>query len=75
MEKEIASPLHNPSHFPSPPQRSFKLLLHIQNTDKNYTYGLTDVSKVALDDILGRKLEDARLSGTRKRAPKKSKKP
>ncbi len=31
-----------------------------------------DLAKVALDDILGRKLEDARLSDTRKRAPKKS---
>jgi hypothetical protein len=33
-----------------------------------------DLAKVGLDDVLGRKLEDARLSETRKRAPKKSKK-
>lgn len=33
-----------------------------------------DVAGVGLDDTLGRKLEDARLSETRKRAPKKSKK-
>lgn len=31
-----------------------------------------DLQKVGLDDILGRKLEDARLSETRRRAPKKS---
>lgn len=31
-----------------------------------------DLARVALDDLLGRKLEDARLSETRKRAPKKS---
>lgn len=34
-----------------------------------------DMAKVGLDDLLGRKLEDARLSETRKRAPKKSRKP
>lgn len=31
-----------------------------------------DLPKVGLDDTLGRKLEDARLTETRKRAPKKS---
>ena len=35
----------------------------------------SDLAKVALDDTLGRKLEDARLSETRKRAPKKISKP
>lgn len=30
-----------------------------------------DLSKVGVDDILGRKLEDARLTETRRRAPKK----
>jgi len=30
-----------------------------------------DLSKVAADDVLGRKLEDARLSETRRRAPKR----
>ena len=34
----------------------------------------SDLAKVALDDTLGRKLEDARLSETRKRAPKKTSK-
>lgn len=34
-----------------------------------------DMAKVALDDLLGRKLEDARLSETRKRAPRKSRTP
>ena len=33
-----------------------------------------DRATVGRDDTLGRKLEDARLSETRKRAPKKSKK-
>jgi transcriptional regulator with XRE-family HTH domain len=31
-----------------------------------------DLAKVGLDDVLGRKLEDVRLSETRRRAPKKS---
>lgn len=31
----------------------------------------SDLVKVAADDVLGRKLEDARLTETRKRAPKK----
>ncbi len=31
-----------------------------------------DLSKVAGDDVLGRKLEDARLTETRRRAPKKN---
>jgi hypothetical protein len=31
-----------------------------------------DLPKVGLDDTLGRKLEDIRLTETRKRAPKKS---
>jgi transcriptional regulator with XRE-family HTH domain len=30
-----------------------------------------DLSKVGIDDVLGRKLEDARLTETRRRAPKK----
>jgi transcriptional regulator with XRE-family HTH domain len=30
-----------------------------------------DLAKVAADDVLGRKLEDARLTETRRRAPKK----
>ena len=30
-----------------------------------------DLSEVAADDVLGRKLEDARLTKTRRRAPKK----
>jgi transcriptional regulator with XRE-family HTH domain len=33
-----------------------------------------DVSKMAGDDLLGRKLEDARLTETRRRAPKKKSK-
>lgn len=32
----------------------------------------TDLARVAADDALGRKLEDARLTETRQRAPKKS---
>lgn len=32
-----------------------------------------DISKVAIDDVLGRKLEDARLTDTRQRAPKRRK--
>ncbi len=32
----------------------------------------SDLLKVGLDDMLGRKLEDIRLTETRKRAPKKS---
>jgi transcriptional regulator with XRE-family HTH domain len=32
-----------------------------------------DLSELAADDILGRKLEDARLTETRRRAPKKKK--
>ncbi len=32
-----------------------------------------NLSQVAADDILGRKLEDARLTETRRRAPKKKK--
>lgn len=35
----------------------------------------SDLSKVGLDDVLGRKLEDARLTETRQRAPKKKRKP
>lgn len=31
----------------------------------------SDLSRVATDDVLGRKLEDARLSQTRRRAPKR----
>ena len=34
-----------------------------------------DLSKIASDDALGRKLEDARLTETRQRAPKKKAKP
>jgi hypothetical protein len=30
-----------------------------------------NLSQVAADDVLGRKLEDARLTETRRRAPKK----
>jgi transcriptional regulator with XRE-family HTH domain len=30
-----------------------------------------DLSRVCIDDVLGRKLEDARLTETRRRAPKK----
>ncbi len=33
-----------------------------------------DVSAVGIDDVLGRKLEDARLTETRRRAPKKKRK-
>lgn len=33
-----------------------------------------DLSKVGIDDVLGRKLEDARLTETRRRAPKKKSK-
>lgn len=32
-----------------------------------------DLSRIATDDVLGRKLEDARLTETRRRAPKKTK--
>lgn len=32
-----------------------------------------DISNVAIDDVLGRKLEDARLTETRQRAPKRRK--
>jgi transcriptional regulator with XRE-family HTH domain len=35
----------------------------------------TDLSRVATDDVLGRKLEDARLSQTRRRAPKRKSQP
>jgi len=31
----------------------------------------SDLARVAADDVLGRKLEDARLTETRRRAPKK----
>ena len=34
-----------------------------------------DLTKIATDDILGRKLEDARLTETRRRAPKRKPKP
>ncbi len=34
-----------------------------------------DISAVGSDDVLGRKLEDARLTETRRRAPKKKLKP
>ena len=30
-----------------------------------------DISQIAVDDVLGRKLEDARLTQTRRRAPKR----
>ena len=32
-----------------------------------------DIARLATDDVLGRKLEDARLTETRRRAPKKTK--
>jgi transcriptional regulator with XRE-family HTH domain len=32
----------------------------------------TDITRLAADDTLGRKLEDARLTATRQRAPKKA---
>ena len=35
----------------------------------------SDLSRVATDDVLGRKLEDARLSQTRRRAPKRKSHP
>jgi transcriptional regulator with XRE-family HTH domain len=35
----------------------------------------SDLSQVATDDVLGRKLEDARLSQTRRRAPKRKSQP
>lgn len=35
----------------------------------------SDLSRVATDDVLGRKLEDARLSQTRRRAPKRKSQP
>lgn len=35
----------------------------------------SDLSRVATDDVLGRKLEDARIAQTRKRAPKRKSKP
>jgi transcriptional regulator with XRE-family HTH domain len=35
----------------------------------------SDISRVATDDVLGRKLEDARLSQTRRRAPKRKSQP
>jgi transcriptional regulator with XRE-family HTH domain len=35
----------------------------------------TDLSRIAADDVLGRKLEDARLTETRRRAPKRKPKP
>lgn len=31
----------------------------------------SDISRIAADDLLGRKLEDARLTETRRRAPKR----
>ncbi len=34
-----------------------------------------DITRLASDDVLGRKLEDARLTETRKRAPKSPKSP
>lgn len=34
-----------------------------------------DLSRLAADDVLGRKLEDARLAETRRRAPKRKSKP
>ena len=35
----------------------------------------SDIARLATDDILGRKLEDARLAETRRRAPKRKTKP
>jgi len=35
----------------------------------------SDFSRLASDDVLGRKLEDARLTETRRRAPKRKSKP
>ena len=35
----------------------------------------SDLDRLAADDVLGRKLEDARLSETRRRAPKRKSKP
>lgn len=35
----------------------------------------SDLASVAADDLLGRKLEDARLTETRRRAPKRTPKP
>lgn len=35
----------------------------------------SDLARLASDDMLGRKLEDARLSETRRRAPKRRSKP
>lgn len=35
----------------------------------------SDLSRVATDDVLGRKLEDARLSQTRRRSPKRKSQP
>ena len=34
----------------------------------------SDLARLAADDVLGRKLEDARLTETRRRAPKKKSK-
>jgi len=35
----------------------------------------SDLARLAADDLLGRKLEDARLTETRRRAPKRTPKP
>ena len=35
----------------------------------------SDLARLASDDVLGRKLEDARLTKTRRRAPKRKSKP
>lgn len=35
----------------------------------------SDLSRVATDDVLGRKLEDARLNQTRRRAPRRKSQP
>jgi hypothetical protein len=35
----------------------------------------SDLARLASDDVLGRKLEDARLTETRRRAPKRKSKP
>jgi transcriptional regulator with XRE-family HTH domain len=35
----------------------------------------SDLTRLASDDVLGRKLEDARLTETRRRAPKRKSKP
>ena len=35
----------------------------------------SDLARLAADDVLGRKLEDARLTETRRRAPKRKSKP